>query len=758
MALPNLSGSNIQDTFQRLIHTDGSEFYNGTGSIVNLVTNTQLNASSSTINTSISGKLDKSETGSFAVLGSNVEFNELTAQKYIVSSSVTYLTQSFSSGSTQFGDSGDDSHRFIGKITASGFVSNSGTIMGAALIAREYLEIGNVYGNRIDAPNNSQIDINLGSGGAVVAKLNVYSNLVRTTTPLLVLGEIKTTNNVVAAANISASGNLYGTDLFINNKNYVDYHSGDDIFRVSADGTPVKFFTSIEATNITASGDISASGALSGSGFTSPIANGASIRASDGSIKFNSNTEDRIYFDGTNIVIGVDDSDSLQIKDSHVDVGGTLKVTSHITASGNISASGTVVGSNISGTNTGDQDLSSYSTITQLNASSSTLQSNISSNASNISSKAPLASPTFTGTLGAAAISASGHIQAQSYTVNGVSGIFFTTASSVLTLGADGQVNKIILGKGNNPDVNIFTKGHFTASGNISSSGTIVASNISGTNTGDQDLSSYSTITNLNASSSTLNTTIGNKLDKTETGSFALTLNLNTKLDKTETGSFALTSNVVANSATSSFLTSTPEGTYSSSLQTLGNITASGNISSSGRVTSKFATVTNTLKTSMIATPTSSNDSFMITDYNDAAFIHFKNNIEDANFILTLGDYEVNGNGARIIINDDQNLVSVKDASFTAHIISASNTIVGSNLSGTNTGDQDLSSYSTITQLNASSSTLNTTIGNKLDKTETGSFALTTNLNTKLDKTETGSFALTTNLNTKLDKTETESL
>ena len=54
-----------------------------------------------------------------------------------------------------------------------------------------------------------------------------------------------------------------------------------------------------------------------------------------------------------------------------------LEYFTNITASGNISASGTIVGSNLSGTNTGDQDLSSYSTIVQLNASSSTLQTNI---------------------------------------------------------------------------------------------------------------------------------------------------------------------------------------------------------------------------------------------------------------------------------------------------------------------------------------------------------------------------------------------
>ena len=32
MALPNLSGSNIQDTFQRVLQTDGSTIYDGTGS------------------------------------------------------------------------------------------------------------------------------------------------------------------------------------------------------------------------------------------------------------------------------------------------------------------------------------------------------------------------------------------------------------------------------------------------------------------------------------------------------------------------------------------------------------------------------------------------------------------------------------------------------------------------------------------------------------------------------------------------------
>ena len=44
----------------------------------------------------------------------------IIAQNYIVSSSVTYMTSSFSSGSTIFGDSQDDTHQFTGSVYISG--------------------------------------------------------------------------------------------------------------------------------------------------------------------------------------------------------------------------------------------------------------------------------------------------------------------------------------------------------------------------------------------------------------------------------------------------------------------------------------------------------------------------------------------------------------------------------------------------------------------------------------------------------------
>ena len=74
------------------------------------------------------------------VNGSLTVTGNLTAQQFIVSSSVTHLTTSFSSGSTKFGDSLDDNHNFTGSLIVSGsanplkvgsnllFVSSSGNV------------------------------------------------------------------------------------------------------------------------------------------------------------------------------------------------------------------------------------------------------------------------------------------------------------------------------------------------------------------------------------------------------------------------------------------------------------------------------------------------------------------------------------------------------------------------------------------------------------------------------------------------------
>ena len=91
MALTSLKNQNIKDTFQKIVQTDGTNLADGTGSLLPI---------------------------SFD--GNNVVISgSLTANEYIVSSSVTNITVATLSGSTNFGNSLDDTHNFVGSINGT---------------------------------------------------------------------------------------------------------------------------------------------------------------------------------------------------------------------------------------------------------------------------------------------------------------------------------------------------------------------------------------------------------------------------------------------------------------------------------------------------------------------------------------------------------------------------------------------------------------------------------------------------------------
>jgi len=72
--------------------------------------------------TDISGSWQGHLSSSKVTFGGDIRVaGDVVAERYVVSSSVTHLTQSFSSGSTIFGDTIDDTHQFTGSL----FVSNS---------------------------------------------------------------------------------------------------------------------------------------------------------------------------------------------------------------------------------------------------------------------------------------------------------------------------------------------------------------------------------------------------------------------------------------------------------------------------------------------------------------------------------------------------------------------------------------------------------------------------------------------------------
>ena len=92
--------------------------------IVNLKTDSgSFSTRTTTLESRVGQSLNTSDTPTFE--GLTVEGN-ITAQTFVVSSSITNMTQSFSSGSTIFGDSPDDTHQFTGSILiGSGSISGS---------------------------------------------------------------------------------------------------------------------------------------------------------------------------------------------------------------------------------------------------------------------------------------------------------------------------------------------------------------------------------------------------------------------------------------------------------------------------------------------------------------------------------------------------------------------------------------------------------------------------------------------------------
>ena len=92
MAVNDFSNQNIQDTYQRVVQTDGTDLADGTGSLLPIKFN-----------------------GPDLIVSGAVR-----AQSYIVSESVTVVT----SGSTVFGNSTDDTHRFTGSLNVSEHVAS----------------------------------------------------------------------------------------------------------------------------------------------------------------------------------------------------------------------------------------------------------------------------------------------------------------------------------------------------------------------------------------------------------------------------------------------------------------------------------------------------------------------------------------------------------------------------------------------------------------------------------------------------------
>ena len=210
MAVNDFTGKNIQDTYQRVVQTDGTNLADGTGSL--------LPISFDGNNVIVSGSL--------------------TAQTYVVSESIINV----SSGSTIFGNSEDDSHTFTGALTASNFIKTD-----SGMLSPKYSIGGIAFGfdvghGVIGVGYESGININIGKS---VCNITLHGS-------------------TTASGDISASGVITANRFDIDNNKFAAVGSSGT-FDIGQTGQ-----ASLNLTHITASGNISASGTIFGDKLTGP--------------------------------------------------------------------------------------------------------------------------------------------------------------------------------------------------------------------------------------------------------------------------------------------------------------------------------------------------------------------------------------------------------------------------------------------------------------------------------------------------------
>ena len=145
--------------------------------------------------------------GSGSTSINSFRFENLTAENYIVSSSVTNITTQELSGSTNFGNTADDTHTFIGNITASGDISSSGNITVNSLNATTNITASNI-----------SLGANIIHTGDPDTSISFGVNSIRFQAGGFDLFDAKSTGldiskNITSSANISSSGTIIATSF-----------------------------------------------------------------------------------------------------------------------------------------------------------------------------------------------------------------------------------------------------------------------------------------------------------------------------------------------------------------------------------------------------------------------------------------------------------------------------------------------------------------------------------------------------------------
>ena len=316
MSVNDLTDQHIEDTYKRVVQTDGTNLADGTGSL--------LPISFDGNNVIISGSL--------------------TATEYSVTSSVINIQIATLSGSTEFGDSPDDTHHFTGKITASGNIFASGDIQTDDNLL--------VKGDLCTVESGLQIrQVNAAGAGTVMHEGSNPSIL-------MVHGDIYARTHVTASGNISSSGIITANSAYVDSLNHKDgietsITFNTDQVRLNAGGIiNTNWYThGVEFANghVTASGNISSSGiitGLSGSFDHSYADNATGFKVTTNNIYGLNETQGLAFRNTTGYQFVSSIAQGNGPTSGFFDVGGnTLFYDGTYTFSGNITASGKISGS-----------------------------------------------------------------------------------------------------------------------------------------------------------------------------------------------------------------------------------------------------------------------------------------------------------------------------------------------------------------------------------------------------------------------------
>ena len=330
MAVQDFTGKNIQDTYQRVVQTDGTNLADGTGSLLPISFN-----------------------------GNNVIISgSLSAIEYTVTSSVTNVIFQQQSGSTIFGDSQDDTHLFTGSLKVTG-----------SILADEYqLQIGannekiiQHVGNHIlfGAINNgtsspypttiSGSNIRFNSDGDIICdigggdfRLNKSAteyfrfNLDDEIADIDVAGDLRLDpggGDVLVDGNVTASGNIIANNALISGVISSSHSGGSN--NVFGAGVDIHQELNMKSTN-----ELKLQGGTESA--TNPFTS---------SLITNFGPRMTVFLDAS----GLSDDEVFEIRKNNpfytlatpifsIDSEGSISQSANITASGDISASGNLIG------------------------------------------------------------------------------------------------------------------------------------------------------------------------------------------------------------------------------------------------------------------------------------------------------------------------------------------------------------------------------------------------------------------------------